>query len=341
MKRGYCQIPLPDIKLSIISLTLKNMNKNTHKKIYLPHLDDFLLELKVNNKSDETIYNYKRDLEVFENFLQEIGSEFENINKKTILNYKAYLSSIDRTTPKGKGGKKLSPVSINRMLSSLRSYLNFLVKIDYKVPVTSSSIELVKTEKKIPKIGEFEQILKLLEAPMKLEKDPKIALRNRAILETMFATGVRISELINIKISDIDKEGKIYIKGKGKKERFVYLTERAKKYLNDYLKIRKDPSPFLFVPFKGKSVKEKLKKISTNYIQYKIKRYREILGLNIPITPHGLRRAFATFLAESGANPAAIQILLGHESLSTTTRYVRPSDRYAEKEFKKYHPLKE
>jgi len=312
-----------------------------NKKIHLPHLDDFLLELQVDNKSEETIYNYKRDLEVFENFLNDIGEEFDKINKRTILNYKAYLSSIDRKTPKGKGKiKKLSSISINRMLSALRSYLNFLLKIDYKVPVPPSSIELVKVEKKIPKIGEFEQILKLLEAPTKLERNKKIAIRNRVILEMIFATGVRISELVNIKISDIDKEGRIYIKGKGKKERFVYLTERAKKYLSEYFKIRKDSSPFLFVPLKGKNVKEKLKKISTNYIQYKIKRYREILGLNIPITPHGLRRAFATFLAESGASPAAIQILLGHESLNTTTRYVRPSDRYAEKEFKKYHPLK-
>ena len=83
-----------------------------------------------------------------------------------------------------------------------------------------------------------------------------------------------------------------------------------------------------------------MKKISTNYIQYKIKEYREMLGINIPTSAHSLRHGFATYLAESGANPAAIQILLGHESLDTTTRYVHASHRYAKKIHEKYHPLK-
>jgi site-specific recombinase XerD len=313
------------------------------KKIQIPHLDDFLLNLQTNNYSEETIYNYQRDLETFEKFLDEIGVEFQKVNKKTILNYKAYLSSIDRKTPKSLLGKKrLSSYSINRMLSSLRSYLKFLIDMDYKTPIAPEVIKLVKTERKHPRVPEFEEIIKIIEAPSKLEKDKLVQLRNRAMLEMLFSTGMRISELINLKKSQIDKTGRVFIRGKGKKERFVYLTPRAVRHLKNYLAKRgEDDFPYLFIPIRGRNVKEKNKKISPNYLQERIKRYRELLGINIPISCHTLRHAFATYLAESGANPAAIQILLGHESLDTTTRYVHASDRYAEKIHRKYHPLKE
>lgn len=309
----------------------------------LPQLDDFLLELQTRNLSEETIYNYERDLKVFENFLTEIKIPFNEIDKKTILNYKAYLTSRDRKTPKSYlAKKKLASFSINRMLSSLRSYLKFLTDSDYAIPLPPNAVKLIKTENKLPRVGEFDEIKKLIEAPTQLEKNKIIALRNRAILETFFSTGSRISELINIKLNDIDKNGRIFIKGKGKKERFVYLTLRAQRQIKKYLEVRAEAnSPYLFVPYRGKNVNVKAKKLSPNYLQERIKKYRELLGLNIPVTPHGLRRAFATFLAEKGASVAAIQILLGHESLDTTTRYVRVSNRFAEKSFQKYHPLKE
>ncbi len=309
----------------------------------LPYLEEFLLNLQTNNYSEETVYNYERDLEVFQEFISELNLPFEQIDKKTILNYKAYLNSVDRKTPGELGAKKkLSSFSLNRMLSALRSYLKFLIDMDYDVPIAPDSVKLVKTIKKHTRVGEFEQIIKLIEAPDSFEKNKKIALRNRAMLEVLFSTGMRISELINLKLDRIDKEGKIFIMGKGKKERFVYLTHRAKNHLEDYLAVRgKSESPYAFIPYRGRNSQEKNKKISPNYLQYKIKRYRELLGINLPISAHGIRHAYATYLAESGANPAAIQILLGHESLDTTTRYVHGSDKYAEKTQKKYHPLKE
>ena len=312
------------------------------KNITLPHLDDFLLNLQTNNLSQETLYNYERDLDVFENFLNEEGVEFDDINKKTILNYKAYLTSIDRKTPKKqKGIKKLSSYSINRMLSVLRSYIKYLIDMDYESPLSPESIKLLKTERKHPRVSEFEEIKKLIESPTEFEKNKLIGLRNRAMLEVLFSTGMRISELLNFKLDQIDKTGRIFIRGKGKKERFVYLTPRAQKHLNNYLDERTDDSSFVFIPYSGSKVKEKNKKITPSYLQRKIKQYREILGINIPLSAHSLRHGFATYLAESGANPAAIQILLGHESLDTTTRYVHASDRYARKIHKKYHPLKE
>lgn len=308
----------------------------------LPYLDDFLLSLRTNNLSEKTLYNYERDLKVFENFLEETGIEFDNIDKKTILNYKAYLTSIDRKTPKDElGQKKLSSYSINRMLSVLRSYIKYLIDMDYETPLSPESIKLIKTEKKHPRVSEFDEIKRLIESPIQFEKNKIVGLRNRAMLEVLFSTGMRISELLNFKLDQIDKSGRIFIMGKGKKERFVYLTPRAQRALNKYLETRIDNSPFVFIPYRGSDAHEKNKKISISYLQKKIKQYRELLGINIPLSAHSIRHGFATYLAESGANPAAIQILLGHESLDTTTRYVHASDRYARKIHQKYHPLKE
>jgi len=316
-------------------------NFQPKKNIQLPYLDDFLLHLQTNNYSEETIYNYERDLEVFQNFLKDTEINFENIDKKTILNYKAYLTSLDRKTPKTcKLKKKLVSFSINRMLSSFRSYLKFLIDMDYQSPISPDVVKLVKTERKNPRVGEFEEIVKLIEAPTLFESNKKIAVRNRAMLELLFSTGMRISELINLKTTQIDKTGRIFIRGKGKKERFVYLTARAKNHIKKYLEIRqKNESPYLFLSYRGKNIHQKNRKISANYLQDKVKKYRELLGLNIPLSCHSIRHAFATYLAEKGANPAAIQILLGHESLETTTRYVHASDRYAEKIHRQCHPL--
>ena len=313
------------------------------KNIELPYLDDFLLSLQTNNYSQETIYNYERDLEIFQNFLGEIKREFKDVDKRTILNYKAYLNSQDRKTPKlVLGQKKLGSFSINRNLSSFRSYLRFLIDMDYKSPISPDMVKLVKTERKHPRISDFEEIVKIIESPTQFEKNKKVALRNRAIFEILFSTGMRISELVNLKKEQIDKKGRIFIMGKGKKERFVYLTPRAQKHLKNYLEMRGiTDSPYLFLPYRGKNVQKRDKKISTTYLQQKVKKYRELLGINLPISCHSIRHAFATYLAESGANPAAIQILLGHESLDTTTRYVHASDRYAERTLHKFHPLKE
>lgn len=309
----------------------------------LPLIDDFILNLKVNNYSEETLYNYERDLKVFEDFLKESKINFSKLNKKDILNYKAFLLSMDRQTAnKHKGLKQLGAYSLNRMLSSLRSYLKYLIEMDYPAPLPPDVVKMSKTIKKRPQVAELEQLVKLIEFPSAFEKNKQVAMRNRAMLEMLFSTGMRISELVNLKINQVDKTGKIFILGKGKKERFVYLTPRAIIHLKSYLVVRNSDSPFIFVPYRGlNSCDEKGKKISPNYLQAKIKKYREILGINVPTSAHSLRHGFATYLAESGANPAAIQILLGHESLDTTTRYVHASDRYAQESHQQFHPLKE
>lgn len=307
----------------------------------LPKFDDFMLHLKADNFSDETVYNYERDLQTFEYFLNnDILKSFDELNKTDILRFKAYLVSSDRKTAKSDRSRiRLGSFSINRILSTIRSYFKFLEDMDYKTTISSTAIKLVKNEKKHARVPEFEEVIKLIESPMKFERDEKIKFRNRAMLETLFATGMRISELLSLKVNQIDQTGRIYILGKGKKQRFVYLTPRALSHLKAYLLKRDSISEMLFVPYRGRNNNDKNKKISTNYLQFKIKRYREMLDINIPISAHTLRHGFATYLAENGANPAAIQVLLGHESLDTTTRYVHASDKFAEKTHHDHHPL--
>lgn len=323
---------------------MRSKNQNEVHTVALPHVDDFLLHIQANNYSPKTLLNYERDLETFANFLTHDLSSlpFENVTKWTFEQYKAYLNSDDRRTAKNhESEERLSSGTINRHLTSLRRYLTYLIDMDFDVPIEPSSIKLLRREKPHPQVSEMEELVRLIECPSTFEKNRIVALRNRAMLETLFASGMRISELISLRRNQLDQSGRIFIEGKGRKQRFIYLTDRAQKHIYKYLDERTDDLPYLFVSLRGANAGNKKKHVSPNYLQAKIKQYREMLGINVPTSAHSLRHGFATYLAEQGANPAAIQILLGHESLETTTRYVHASDRYAEESHHKYHPLRE
>lgn len=312
------------------------------RSINLPSVDDFLLFLKTQNFSEETIYNYEQDLKQFDNFLIESNESFEKINKIKLIEYKAYLSSRDRKLPFSRivANNKLNPRSINRALSCLRMYFRYLIEIDEPVPVPPDAIKMVKTDKKHGQVAELSDLVRLIEYPQISEKDSLVGLRNRAMLEVLLATGMRISELVSLNRNQLDGSGKLFIRGKGRKERFVYLTERATKVLEQYLSERKDQSLAMFVPKRGTNAKKVTGRICAYYLQMKIKEYKDKLRIIVPTSAHSLRHGFATYLAESGANPAAIQVLLGHESLDTTTRYVHASDKFAQETHSKFHPLK-
>lgn len=316
------------------------INQNFKK---IDHLDDFFLYLRTNHYSPETIYNYEKDLSLFAYFLSVENLQIKDLNKRLINEFKAYLASNERKTPTffSQSEKMLSVASINRCLSAVRAYIRFLIDNEYSCPVMPEQFKMIKKEKTHPHVGELSELVKLIESPTVLEPDPVISVRNRAMLEVLFATGMRISELINLNKRDLDDTGRIFITGKGRKQRFVYLTERAMEHLNFYLSMRRDTQQALFVPLKGKNINKSQRRISVNYLQERIKRYREKLKINLPLSAHSLRHGFATYLAEEGASPVAIQILLGHESLATTTRYVNASDRFAQEAHRKYHPLSE
>lgn len=304
-------------------------------------IDDFFLYLQTNNYSLETIYNYKKDLLIFDGFLKSRNIFIKNMDKRLIFEFKAYLSSTERKTATNnfETNFRLSAASINRTLSAVRAYIRFLIDQDYDTPIVPDQFKMVKRERQHPNVADLNELISLIESPSSIESDPEIAARNRAMLEVLFATGMRISELLKLNRFDIDGSGRIFITGKGRKQRFVYLTNRAQIYLDQYLSLRNDIQQALFVPTKGRNINRPQRRISANYLQERIKRYREKLRINLPTSAHSLRHGFATYLAEEGASPAAIQILLGHESLNTTTRYVNVSDKFAEETHKKYHPL--
>ncbi len=306
----------------------------------------------------------------------------------------------------GRSNDGLDPNSINRMLSALRSFLKFRISWDLDIPLPPDAIGMMKSEKHMKKVASKDDLVRLIESPMEYESDEKIAIRNRCMLEMLFATGMRISELIGLDLDQINSEGKMYIWGKGKKERSVFMTERSLDWLNSYLKIRlkyaftdrsedeqpekidildieretfgdvssdndeeksslnlemfdkgnrkyirmvegyresgfleKFDSPALFIPFSGSRACKPNARISTNHFQEKIAEYRRKLGIQIPTSAHSLRHGFATYLAEEGASPVALQILLGHSSLNTTTKYVHASEKFAEETVRKNHPL--
>src|SRR4030043_142752 len=200
----------------------------------LPHLNDFLLNLQANKYSQETVYNYERDLKVFDTFLAESNIDFAKLDKKAITYYKSYLVSRDRKTAilAQHGNKELDSSSVNRMLSAIRSYLRYLIDMDYPCPLPPEAIKLTKAGRKHPQVAEFDDLVRLIESPTSLESDPKISLRNRAMLEVLFATGMRIYEWCNVKRNQVDNNGRIFITGKGRKQLFVYLTPRARLHLD-------------------------------------------------------------------------------------------------------------
>lgn len=355
----------------------KDEIENTkHPVETLPFVSEYLLNLQNNNYSRETLESYQRDLEIFAAFLGYRRLAFKQLDKLAVSDYKGFLrnqnyipilhkyklgeevTDVDEQKSKSMVSERkaalyqgqLSSRSVNRMLSSLRSYLNFLVDIDEPTPLSSNAIKLIKAEKKEKQVAELDELIQLIECPIQFETQHIVQVRNRAILELIFSTGMRISEVVNLDREQIRfKEGKIlddriYVMGKGKKQRFVYLTPRAQKFLEEYLNLRQDEYPAMFIPTKGTRIATEnpyIVRISANYIQMKIAEYRRRLGIIVPTSAHSLRHGFATYLAEEGASPAAIQKLLGHESLQTTTRYVHASDTFAEKSHREHHPLQE
>lgn len=288
-------------------------------------LEGFLEHLKKNNYSDETIYNYERDLKTFQKFLKMNHLEIESIKEEEIEKFKLYLFSESRKTTQGKeSDSSLSVSSVNRMLSSLRSYLRYIrKKSSVELNISFYAIKLLRGDGRAEKINvKLNEKIKLIEFPSQFEKNKVVALRNRAMLEVLFSTGIRISELINLKINNIGKKGKILIRKNKGGERFAYLTPRAKRSVENYLNFRGNPrSSYLFVPYRGKNASKKDKKISPNYLQYKIKQYRELLGLNKPISARDLRHSYVSYLAETITSPDIIGKINPHKSVKDVNHY--------------------
>lgn len=309
----------------------------------LPHIDDFLQDLQANHYSVNTVHNYERYLAVFNRFLDQSNIPFDRINKETITSYKAYLASRGRNTVTlgNHIETQLGPCTINYKLAGLRAYLRYLIDIDYPCPLAPEAVKNLKAPPKQPQVPELKDLTRLIEAPS--PESNIMELRDKAILETLFSTGLKVSELVSLNREQVDLERKRFgLKGKGEKIRMVFLSDTAVRWIGRYLQLRRDHFEPLFIRHSGKvdarKSGEKMR-LTVRSIQRIVIRYAERCGLSITATPETLRHCFAIYVAGEGANPVPLRFLLGHESSSDISRYVHASDKYAEETHRKYHPL--
>ena len=308
----------------------------------LPHIDGFLQDLRANHYSANTVHNYERYLAVFHQFLAESRIPFDRINKQTITSYKAYLASRGRNTATLDNyiETQLAPCTINYKLAGLRVYLRYLIGIGYPCPLAPEAVKNLKALPKRPQLPQFEDLVRLIGTP---RHDANIMeLRDKAILQTLFSTGLKVSELVGLNREQVDLEQKrLGLKRKGEKIRLVFLSDTAAQWIGRYLQSRRDRFQPLFVRYSGRVDARKsgeTMRLTVRSVQNIVAKYAKRCGLSTTATPETLRHCFATYLAGEGSNPVPFRFLLGHESLNTT-RYVHAPDKYTEETHRKYHPL--
>ena len=286
---------------------------------------EFINYLQIDKKySSNTIVSYESDLNDYQKFMTEfLKKDIYHIEKKDIKLYLKYLKDQNK-----------SPKSISRRISCIRGFYKFLLieKIIANNPM--STIELPKTKKSLPKVLSIEEVDKLLDIPL----TDAFCYRNKAMLELMYATGLRVSELVSVRMTDLHQnEKKLIVLGKGNKERVVLYGSRLAELIDWYLKDARPllshhkNSPYLFLNKNGDQ-------LTTAGIRDILKREVKKSGLKQKITPHTLRHTYATHLLNGGADLKSVQELLGHENLSTTQIYTHVSNERLRAVYLKAHP---
>ena len=292
----------------------------------LSHLDDFSRILKIErNYSNNTISSYLSDLKSFDNFLEKNEINFKKLNNK---HTKLFFRDLSK--------KKFSPRTIKRKFSSLSSYFNFLLdrRIIKNNPL--NGVFTPKIPKILPEILTIEEINNIFLAT-ESSKNEILSLRDRCILEMLYSSGLRVSEVCELKINNIQFDlDLIRFFGKGSKERIIPLTYYARKWLKKYLsesrKIlssrSKRSSNYVFLSNNGLS-------LTRMAIWLSVKKYVNSAGILKKISPHTFRHSFATHLIDGGANLIEVQALLGHADISTTEIYTHLSREFVESEYMK------
>lgn len=278
--------------------------------------------------SRNSIENYTLDVEKLMLFLEDNDYKISpvSIEKETI---QEFIYSIS---------KKVSARSQSRIISGLRSFFNYLVFEDYRQTNPLDLIESPKIGRKLPDTLSTKEIDELILA---IDLSKPEGERNRAIIETLYSCGLRVSELITLKLSDLFfEEGFLKVTGKGNKQRFVPIDLRTIKFINIYkneirthLKIENEFRDTLFLNRRGRQLTRAM-------IFTIVKQLAEKTGLKKSISPHTFRHSFATHLLENGADLRSIQLMLGHESITTTEIYMHIDRRHLSEVINKYHPRK-
>lgn len=249
-----------------------------------------------------------------------------SVNTESIRAYLAFLNE-----------KSYSKATVARKLATLRSFYKFLVKRNHVSSNPVTPVRTPKQDKKLPRFLEYEEVKRLLETP---PTNNWLGARDRAIMETLYSTGVRVSELVALNMEDIDFLGEvIHVRGKGKKERIAPIGTSALQTIQHYMEYRNKraqnnsnfDSKVLFVNKHGK-------RLSTRSVRRKMDKYLKMAGLDPAISPHTLRHSFATHMLNNGADLRSVQELLGHQSLSTTQVYTHLTTARLKEVYDNAHP---
>jgi len=285
-------------------------------------IDEFLTYLRIDKGySENTINSYRLDLEKFLDFNKNI-----NINNISNDDLKKYVKHLKE--------EKLNEKSISRNISCLKSFYKFLVIQKYVSKNPSDAIFIPKVKKSLPKILTEEEVINLLDISL----TDNYSYRNKAMLELMYATGLRVSELVNLKLEDIDlNQDIVRTMGKGSKERIIPIGDYAKEYLEKYIyqyrgtMLKKDNNEYLFLNNHGK-------KMTRQGFFKIIKQIAKEKGIKSDLSPHTLRHSFASHLLKYGADLRTIQELLGHSDISTTQIYTHITNEELKKNYEDFHP---
>lgn len=290
----------------------------------MKYLSEFLKYIDLEkNYSNYTLINYKDDLSFYLDFLNKENIDVLDSDYKVIRNYLSYMYN-----------KKYSSKTISRHISSLRSFYKYMLKENYIVKNPMTLISNPKQESKLPHFLYYNELEIILNIP---DKSTPLGQRDSVILELLYSTGIRVSELVNIKLKDINlSTRKIRILGKGNKERIVLYGEYLKNLLDIYLndgreKLVKNNQEYLVLNKNGSG-------LTTRGVRVIIDNILKKGEIDFHISPHVLRHTFATHMLDSGADLKSVQELLGHENLSTTQIYTHVSNERLRKVYLSTHP---
>lgn len=302
-------------------------------------IKDFLVYLEIEkNRSLLTIRNYRLYLGRFLSYMQQNHGAQPNLTDINIKNLTQYRLELNRDGIIGQG--PLDKTTQSYHLIALRTFLRYLTKKNIAA-ISPDVIELPKSSQRQVEFLDGDDLNRFLQAPKNTKQAEILKLRDEAILALLFSTGLRVSELANLKKDQVplNKE-EFTVRGKGKKLRLVFLSNLAKDKLSAYLKARKDLAPGLFVrhdPGMKKKTLEAGGSLTPRSIQRLVKKYAIAAGIPRNITPHTLRHSFATNLLSNGADIRSVQAMLGHASITTTQIYTHVSDKHLKDVFKKFH----
>ena len=302
------------------------MDLNTLKRRFLEHIE---IE---KGRSIKTVENYDHYLTVFFEFAKVKNAE--GITGEVVREFRLWLNR--RSTGNNKStGETLKRRTQNYYLIALRAFLKFLAKKEVK-SLAADQIELAKVPERSLDLITSEELKRLMDSPNS-DKDPEKMARGKAILELLFSTGLRVSELCSL-TRDLDlTRDEFSIRGKGGKVRVVFLSDEAKTRLKNYLKIRKDLDDALFVKISNEKSKGECEGLTRRSIERIVKAYAIQAGISKKVTPHIIRHCFATDLLQNGADLRSVPMLLGHANIATTQIYTHVTDKHLHDIHKKFH----